>query len=101
MISKGFLAVAFYNVIVLLVFLALAIVFKHWWIILFSVFFMSSLSTNVHKYYRICDSCGTYSAPMDTYDKALDRAIKDGWTHYDEDNLDYCPKCYSKMSKED
>jgi hypothetical protein len=38
---------------------------------------------------------------MDTHDKALDRAIKDGWKHYDEGNIDYCPKCYSKMSKED
>lgn len=99
--NKSFLAITIYNITVLLVFLALAIVFKHWWIILFSILFMSSLSTTAHKYYRICDNCGVYSTYMNTPGEALDKAIKDGWTHYDEGNLDYCPECSLEMSKED
>ena len=99
--NKSLLAIAFYNIAILLVFLALAIIFKHWWIIFFSLLFMSSLSTNIHKYARVCNSCGVYSTYCDTSDKALERAIKDGWTHSDEGNLDYCPSCAAKMSKED
>jgi fatty acid desaturase len=99
--NKSLLAVTIYNIVILVVFLALAIVFKHWWIVLFSVFFIASFPVTVHKHCRKCDSCGTRSVAMDTYDQALDRAIKDGWKHYDEGNLDYCPKCYSKMTNED
>lgn len=99
--NKSFLAITIYNIIVLLIFLALAIIFKHWWIILLSILFMSSLSTTAHKYARICDSCGVYSTYMDTPGEALDRAIKDGWTHYNEDNIDYCPSCAIRMSEED
>lgn len=98
--NKGLLAITFYNIVILVVFLALAIVFKHWWIILFSVFFIASFPVTVHKYRRKCDGCGISSVAMDTYDQALDRAIKDGWKHYEETNTDYCPSCQTEMFKE-
>lgn len=99
--NKSLLAITIYNIVVLLVFLALSIIFKHWWIMLLSLFFIVSFPVTVRQCYRICDSCGVHSTYCDTPDKALERAIKDGWTHSDEGNLDYCPKCASKMAKED
>jgi hypothetical protein len=88
-----------YNICVLGTFLALAIMAQQWWIILFSLLFLSFPSV-VYRYYRICDKCGRQSRPMKTYDEALAQATKDGWVHYDDGNLDYCPTCKSKMNKE-
>ena len=75
----------------------LAIVFNKWWIALFSVLFLSSLTTenseSVKKRYRICDKCGKHSPYADSYNEALDKAKEAGWLHIVEGNMDYCPEC--------
>lgn len=70
----------------------LAIVFNKWWIALFGLLFISSLHTKpVH--YRVCDECGQHSEYAETYDEALEKAIENGWVHYEHGNKDYCPNC--------
>lgn len=90
--NKNLLATTFYNIVVLLVFLALAILFEHWWIIFFGLLFSVSYRDTT-KYCRTCDSCGARSTSMDTREEALYEAIKDGWIHDEATNTDYCPKC--------
>ena len=99
--NKSLLAIAIYNIVVLLVFLALSIIFKHWWIVLLSLFFIVSFPVTVRQCYRICDSCGVHSIYCDTPDKALNEALKAGWAHDPKTNTDYCPSCDMKMLKED
>ena len=72
----------------------LAIVFNKWWIALFAILFLSSLSTETaKKSYRICDRCGKHSPYADSYNEALDKAKEAGWIHYVNSNRDYCPEC--------
>ena len=71
---------------------ALAIVFDKWWLILFSILFLSSIVQKPY-YYRFCDKCGKRSESASTYDGALEKAKKAGWVHYVDGNRDYCPDC--------
>lgn len=79
------------NSIILFCFVALAIVFHKWWIVLFAALFFSSVKSR--KYYRVCDKCGKHSPDADSYNAALESAKAAGWTHIVDGNKDYCPDC--------
>ena len=93
--NKSIIAIILYDICALGVFLTLSILFNHWWIIFFSLLFIT-FPTTIQRHYRVCDSCGKKSEPMETREEAIERAIKDGWAHYDN-NTDYCPECILKM----
>ncbi len=80
------------NIISVICWTILAIVFGHWWIALFSLLFLSHTEP-VHKYYQVCDKCGAISPYADTQEKAIELAEKHGWKHYNVTNEDFCPKC--------
>jgi hypothetical protein len=86
------------NIVDVLAWVALAIVFNKWWIALFTILFVSGLETK-HKSYRVCDGCGKHSPYADTYNEALDRAKEAGWAHIVEGNKDYCPDCRKELNK--
>lgn len=96
--TKEFISVIVYNICVLITFGFIAFVFNHWWIILFSLLFIT-FPKYVHKYYRICDKCGKKSASADSPKEALDKAIKSGWVHIEEGNKDYCLDCALKIGE--
>lgn len=80
------------NVMVILVWGALAVLFHKWWIALFAILFMSYVEIS-HKSYRVCDGCGKHSPYANSYNEALDKAKEAGWVHYVDGNRDYCPEC--------
>ena len=85
------------NSICVICWVALAIIFNKWWIALFGLLFITSLKTSdIRKFHRICDKCGTHSEYADSPDKALEMAKAAGWLHCENGN-DYCPDCISKM----
>ena len=84
-------SLAIANSIIMICFVALAIVFHKWWIALFAALFFSYAKTN--KYYRVCDKCGKHSPDADSYNAALESAKAAGWTHIVDGNKDYCPDC--------
>ena len=85
-------SIAIKNIICVICFTALSIVFYKWWIVLFSALFMTSYEIK-NRYYRICDKCGKHSPEADSYNEALNKAKAAGWVHYVEGNKDYCPEC--------
>ena len=85
------------NSIAVLTWATLAVVFNKWWIALFAILFLSSLTTK--RYYRICDKCGKHSPYADSYNEALDNAKEAGWIHYVEGNKDYCSECRAMMDE--
>ena len=86
------------NIIAILAWIALAIIFNKWWIALFAALFLSDFETK-YKQYRVCDGCGKHSPYADSYNEALDKAKEAGWEHIVEGNKDYCPKCRKEMNK--
>lgn len=80
------------NIVVVLAWAILAIIFNKWWIALFSILFVNGLQTK-YRNYRVCDKCGKHSPYADTYNEALDKAKEAGWIHYVDGNKDYCPDC--------
>lgn len=86
------------NSVCLICWVVLAIVFNKWWIALFSMLCMSSLSTEtVRKRFRKCDKCGKHSPYADSEADALEKAKAAGWVHCENGDLDYCPECRKKM----
>lgn len=81
------------NSICVICWVALAIVFNKWWIALFGLLFMSSLTTQ-SKTFRICDKCGKHSPYANSVNEALEKAKKAGWVQ--DGNKDYCPDCQRK-----
>ena len=61
------------NVLALICFTVLSIVFQRWWIVLFALLFMSSVETK-RNFHRVCDGCGKHSPYADSYNEALDKA---------------------------
>lgn len=91
--------VAIQNAVNVICFTALAIAFNKWWIVLFSILFVSYVQTEtnrIHKYFRTCDKCGKRSEYADSYNEALDKAKEAGWMHVVDGNKDYCPECINK-----
>lgn len=86
------------NIICVVCFSTLAILFDKWWIALFAFLFFALPSKYVKKYYRVCDECGKYSPYADSYNEAIDKATKAGWVRWKENDEweDYCPECQSK-----
>ena len=82
------------NSIALICFTVLAILFNHWWIILFALLFHSLPSISR---YRICDKCGKISPYANTREEAINLAVKRGWVHYEDGDLDYCPDCKNEV----
>ena len=87
------------NIIVVLIWGALAVLFDKWWIALFAILFMSYVEIR-HKSYRVCDGCGKHSPYANSYNEALDKAKDAGWIHYVDGNKDYCPECIRKEKDE-
>lgn len=83
-----------HNAVCIICFTVLAIVFRKWWVALFSILFMLFVNTKpIHYYFRTCDQCGAQSEYANTPDEALNKAIESGWSHIAHGNKDYCPKC--------
>lgn len=94
--DKSFIwAWAFKNIIAIIAWTALAILFDKWWIALFSLLFISSIKIPI-KSCRVCDRCGKHSPYANSYNEALDKAKEAGWIHYVDSNKDYCPECFEK-----
>ena len=87
------------NIIVILIWGALAVLFDKWWIALFALLFVSDISTKTNSY-RVCDGCGKHSPYANSYNEALDKAKEAGWIHYVDGNRDYCPECIRKEKDE-
>lgn len=88
-----------YNIFVLICFTVLAVLFNKWWVIFFALLFLgSSHIETIYAKCRVCDNCGAKSQSAITADEAISRAKQAGWVHINEGNLDYCPKCKSKLN---
>lgn len=78
----------------------LAVWFNHWWIALFAILFMSTLTTkgNSSPYRYYCDHCGTYSPEGVSRDEAEQRRIEAGWIRRKVNNKweDICPECQKR-----
>ncbi len=89
------------NSVCIICWTVLAIVFKHWWITLFSLFFMTGLDVKEEpkKRYFICDMCGAYSPEGSTLNEAEQLRIKSGWVRRKngEKWADICPCCQEKL----
>lgn len=94
MTTKEFIIANIYNVIVILIFGALAVFFNHWWILLLSILFCTFPKV-VWRHYRVCDNCGKKSRIADSEEEAINKAEKDGWLHMKTTNKDFCPDCLS------
>lgn len=87
------------NSICVICWTVLAIIFDKWWIALFGVLFLSSLSNSEsNKHCRVCDKCGKHSPYADDYNKAINKAKEAGWTMIknEDEFIDYCPECQMK-----
>ena len=62
------------------------------------LFLGSSHIETIYAKCRVCDNCGAKSQSAITADEAISRAKQAGWVHINEGNLDYCPKCKSKLN---
>lgn len=94
--DKSFIwAWVFKNIIAIIAWTTLAILFNKWWIAFFSLLFISSIKIPI-KSCRVCDGCGKHSPYANSYNEALDKAKEAGWIHYVDGNKDYCPECSKK-----
>jgi hypothetical protein len=90
-----------YNIINLICFTLLAILFNKWWIILFAVLFLMIPSAKFRgKCWRICDGCGRWSESGENVTEAIERAEKCGWLHMAAEDKDFCPECLAKIRQE-
>ena len=81
------------NIVVILAWITLAVVFNKWWIALFALLFIDYIKTQGYGTYRVCDKCGKHSPYANSYNEALDKAKESGWVHVVEGDKDYCPDC--------
>ena len=98
--NKSFVwAWTFKNIVAIIAWTALTILFNKWWIALFALLFVSGIQTKNNSY-RVCDGCGKHSPYANSYNEALDKAKEAGWVHYVDGNRDYCPECIRKEKDE-
>ena len=90
--KKEYLYVIIYNIINIICWFTLAILFSKWWIMLFAWITSLQLKHGDRKYSRTCDKCGKRSPYADNPTDALKKAVEAGWHHYPDD-IDYCPEC--------
>ena len=89
------------NVISMICWTILAVIFGKWWIALFAALFMSYVE--VKQKHVICDGCGKTTGPADSIEQARIKAASAGWISRkvgDDKWEDYCPDCQKKMAKE-
>lgn len=100
-----YLAYTIKNSICIICWTMLAIIFNHWWIALFALFFMSTLTTEQKRqyHYLICDHCGAHSPEGLTPGEAEQNRIKARWIRRKVDDKweDICPGCQKNLLKED
>ena len=84
------------NIVVLICFTFLAVVFGKWWISLFSVLFMSTTKNGTRV---ICDGCGRYSQKGKDHAEGIELARAAGWIRRKAGDTweDYCPECQAKV----
>lgn len=90
--NKTICLVLVYNIVVLVIFAALSIIFGRWWISLFGILALRSYKLSVGKC-RTCDGCGVHGPIAETQEEAIRLSEKAGWKHYTGSNTDYCPDC--------
>lgn len=94
--KSGWTAWAIKNCVVVICFAALAMYFKHWWIVLFALLLMSSYESK-GAVRRVCDGCGKtiYSTDWDAIDEKSKQA---GWVRRKNGEKweDFCPECQKK-----
>lgn len=90
-----------YNIINLICFTILAILFNKWWVVLFAVLFLMIPTAKFKgKHWRTCDGCGRWSESGETTTEAIMRAEKCGWLHMTAEDKDFCPECLVKIRQE-
>lgn len=85
------------NIVAIICWVVLAIVFNKWWVALFGALFISDLKYQKPNTYRVCDSCGKHSPYARNPHEALSMAKAAGWVHYEDGDKDYCPECQNKF----
>ena len=89
-----------YNIITMLCFTSLAIMFDKWWIVLLAILLMRTERRQlvIGGYDRICDGCGKRSPVAKTKEESIQKAAKLGWVTVSigENEMDYCPECRKK-----
>lgn len=88
------LVVMIYNIICIICWAALAIIFEKWWITLFAILFIStfkSIGTTIY-----CDECGKTGPSGNSSEEARKKAKEAGWMYYPVTNTDCCPDCMMK-----
>lgn len=85
-----------YNIVCIICFTILAVLFNRWWVALF-VLLCLNYPKLVTKHCRVCDICGKKSTGADTPEQALSNAINDGWLHIVDGNKDFCPICRKRI----
>lgn len=88
-----------YNIINLICFTILTILFHKWWIILFALLFVLIPTNHVNRRFRVCDCCGRHSESGYTDEEALKNAARSGWLHIAEGNKDFCPDCLKQIKE--
>ena len=83
------------NIVSLICWTIIAIVFKTWWLMFFSILFMGTLK---RQHFRICDKCGKCSPMCDSSHAAVIKAQELGWIRRKVGNdwEDFCPDCQNK-----
>ena len=94
--SSHWISWALTQVIILIAFTVLSIIFQKWWIILFALLFTSYVKTEEKTTARTCDKCGTFIYfKTDNQTKEYEEA---GWKRMKENGvfIDVCPNCLRK-----
>lgn len=85
------------NIVSLVTWATLAVIFNKWWIALFAIIFFMTVN-NSHIY---CDGCGKKGPTANSVNEARAKAHGEGWitSTHEGKTLDYCPKCAIKKYK--
>ena len=95
--KKEYLYVIIYDIVNIICWLTLAILFNKWWIMFFASITMLTLK-NGTSHSRTCDNCGKRGPSAESSEETINKAKKIGW-HHNPDGTDYCPECTSSFTK--
>lgn len=92
--NKTYLMITIENIINIVCWTILAIIFNKWWVALFSILFIKTVK-QVRLHHRICDKCGKHGPLASTYDEAIEKAQEAGWLIRKVGDKwdDRCPDC--------
>ena len=87
------------NLVALITWATLAVIFNKWWLALFAILFWST----VRRSYIYCDGCGEKGPTANSVDEARAKAYGEGWISdvHEGKTLDYCPKCAKMYYRRD